>query len=237
MQQPMKLIPVLDLMNGGVVHAQRGERGSYAPIRSKLCPSHEAAAIVSALLELHAFDTFYIADLDAIQRRGNHFALIASLRKRFAQIEFWIDAGLTGREDLDAFRAARVGTAVLGSESFSDIRILEETPRQGHAVILSLDFKDGAFLGPRQVLQREDLWPHRLLAMNLSRVGSGLGPDLELIATLQARRADCEVYAAGGVRHREDLLALKACGARGALIATALHSGALSRAELQEFSD
>jgi phosphoribosylformimino-5-aminoimidazole carboxamide ribotide isomerase len=231
----MKLVPVLDLMNGVVVHAQRGERGSYAPIRSRLCPSVDAAAIVAALLELHPFDTFYIADLDAIQRRGNHYALSTSLRERFPQLEFWVDAGLTGRDDLQAFRAARIGTPVLGSESLSDVGCLEEIAQHGHAAILSLDFKDGAFLGPPKVLQREDLWPRRLLAMNLSRVGSGLGPDLDLIATLQARRLDCEVFAAGGVRNREDLRALKDSGARGALIATALHSGALTQAELGEF--
>jgi phosphoribosylformimino-5-aminoimidazole carboxamide ribotide isomerase len=47
----MKLIPVMDLMSGQVVHARRGERDQYRPIQSILCPSAAPEAILQALIE------------------------------------------------------------------------------------------------------------------------------------------------------------------------------------------
>jgi phosphoribosylformimino-5-aminoimidazole carboxamide ribotide isomerase len=40
------------------------------------------------------------------------------------------------------------------------------------------------------------------------------------------------VYAAGGVRNRDDLAALISLNAHGALMATALHSGAITQKEI-----
>ncbi|MEW8382346.1 MAG: nickel transporter, partial [Candidatus Thiodiazotropha taylori] len=62
----MKLIPVIDLMNGIVVRAIRGQRQSYLPSSTPLCQSSQPEAVISALLSLYPFDTLYIADLDAI---------------------------------------------------------------------------------------------------------------------------------------------------------------------------
>jgi phosphoribosylformimino-5-aminoimidazole carboxamide ribotide isomerase len=63
-------------------------------------------------------------------------------------------------------------------------------------------------------------------------VGSGAGPDVALIAELHAAFPDLELLAGGGVRDLEDLRALEAAGASGALVATALHSGVIGAREL-----
>jgi phosphoribosylformimino-5-aminoimidazole carboxamide ribotide isomerase len=71
--------------------------------------------------------------------------------------------------------------------------------------------------------------------MNLDRVGSGEGPDLGLVARLHACRPAGEVYAAGGIRGPDDLLAVRSAGAAGALLASALHDGRLTAADLAAF--
>jgi phosphoribosylformimino-5-aminoimidazole carboxamide ribotide isomerase len=231
----MQLIPVIDLMGGAVVHARRGERDRYQPVQSKLCPSAEPAAILEALLRLHPFPAVYFADLDAIRGRGDHFALLRGLRERYPGVEFWIDAGIGDGARLRQFSDRALETVILGSESMNDSSLLDAARSRGD-FILSLDFKNEIFLGPSALERDAALWPGRVLAMNLARVGSALGPDLALIAALRARRADCGVFAAGGVRGRADLQALRDQGAAGALVATALHSGALSAADVAEFS-
>jgi uncharacterized protein related to proFAR isomerase len=99
--------------------------------------------------------------------------------------------------------------------------------------VLSLDFRDDAFQGPGEILAEPALWPRRIIVMTLARVGSGAGPDLGRFAEIRSIASGCEIYAAGGVRDAADLSALKAAGASGALIATALHERRIVRADLE----
>ena len=79
----MEIIPVIDLMHGQVVHARMGQRQHYQPIQSLLCSSSTPIDIVNALLELYPFERLYIADLNAIQGKGNHFQTIQALIDEF----------------------------------------------------------------------------------------------------------------------------------------------------------
>ena len=216
-------------MAGIAVHARRGERERYAPVDSVLCPSAAPVAMLEAMLNFFPFDTVYIADLDAIRRVGNHDAIITNLTKRFPSVQFWIDAGISDIAALREFSNRHEAVAVIGSESLHELNLLASSPCN---IALSIDMKDGKFLGQQEIFDRADWWPERILAMNLSRVGSGEGPDLALIQALQQRRPDVSIYAAGGVRNAGDLSALANINAAGALIATALHEGQLSSAEL-----
>jgi phosphoribosylformimino-5-aminoimidazole carboxamide ribotide isomerase len=72
------------------------------------------------------------------------------------------------------------------------------------------------------------------IVLDLARVGSGTGPDVTLLGELHDRLPDLELLAGGGVRDAADLRALAAAGAAGALVATALHGGAIGAAELDE---
>ena len=56
---------------------------------------------------------------------------------------------------------------------------------------------------------------------------------MTLIGELHARFPDVELLAGGGVRHADDLRALAGAGASGALVATALHGGALEAGDLR----
>ena len=221
-----EIIPVIDLAAGVVVHARRGERDRYRPIETPLAPSSQPLDVVTGLLELHPFATLYIADLDAITQRGDHHAEIDRIGRRFPDLELWIDAGV--RTAADYRTVQELGTVVIGAETLSDIALLEHAK----IAVLSLDFRGGDFLGPASLLDDATCWPARVIAMNLARVGAGEGPDLELIASLRERAPHAAVYAAGGVRGAADLRAARAAGAAGALVATSLHDGRLSRADI-----
>jgi phosphoribosylformimino-5-aminoimidazole carboxamide ribotide isomerase len=123
---------------------------------------------------------------------------------------------------------------VLGSESQGDTALVEAL-RNDARIILSLDFRGDQFLGPRGLLERPEFWPERIISMTLARVGTGSGPDFERFGEISRQAGGKRIYLAGGLRGRDDALAAKACGAAGILVASALHDGRLSRADLADF--
>lgn len=224
----MQLIPVVDLKGGIVVHARRGARDTYAPLASPLCASPAAVDVVAGFLALAPFRTVYIADIDAITHMGENAAVVAGLRRAFPELELWVDAGEATPAAVRARAAAGLGVSVVGTESLADAEAARRVLRED--VILSLDHDGDGPLGPRAVHADASLWPERVIAMTLARVGAGEGPDLEALARIAARRPDSPLFAAGGVRGPEDLEALATAGAAGVLVATALHAGRISPA-------
>jgi phosphoribosylformimino-5-aminoimidazole carboxamide ribotide isomerase len=223
----MRVIPVIDLQHGQVVHAVRGQRHCYQAIaqHSVLTNCSEPTAVLEALLRLHPFDTVYIADLDAISGSGTHAAIINGLISQFPSITFWIDNGAVLTET-PFYRAANT-LPVIGTES--------QTATEPFAVqfnyVLSLDFNQQP-LGNRAWFSNSDCWPAQIIVMQLSRVGSNNGPDVESLQRLRRQHPDKQFIAAGGVRDADDLDRLAACGISHALLATALHTGAISAADL-----
>ncbi|MDA8252011.1 MAG: HisA/HisF-related TIM barrel protein [Rhodospirillales bacterium] len=226
----MDVIPVIDLKAGQVVHARGGQRDAYRPIATPLSPTSAPADVLAGLLRLHPFRRLYVADLDAIEGRGSHAALLAGLAAAHPGLEIWLDAGLRDAATVAAMLAAGL-TPVLGSESQDDTALLHRF-RDDPRVVLSLDFRGASFQGPAAILADAALWPRRVIAMTLASVGAAAGPDVARVAELRERVPDRAVYAAGGVRNAEDLRALATIGAAGALVASALHAGTLGGAEL-----
>lgn len=227
----MEIIPVLDLKGGVVVRARMGERHLYAPIVTPLAATSDPLDVGRGLLALHSFATLYVADLDAIERRGDNSAALRSIKLGCPGVSLWVDNGIA-----DAAAAARwlnegLGSLVLGSETQADSSLVRAFSGDDR-VILSLDFRAAAFQGPSAILDDPSTWPKRVIAMTLARVGSGAGPDLDRLSAVRRIAPGRRIYAAGGVRDAADLAALTHTGIAGALVATALHDGRLGRAEI-----
>ncbi len=212
-------------MGGEAVRAIAGRRAEYQPLRSPLAASSDPCDVAEGFLRLHPFRTIYVADLDAIMERVGNARALARLAAAFPQIEFWLDRGR--KEPLAAENFVRV----VGSESLAPALPPPDLSREERTV-LSLDFDGERFLGPEELEQRSSLWPKRVIAMTLAKIGGGAGPDCERLAALKARGANREIYAAGGVRDADDLASLARLGIAGALVATALHAGRIGPAEI-----
>jgi phosphoribosylformimino-5-aminoimidazole carboxamide ribotide isomerase len=225
----LQAIPVIDLIGGKVVRARMGDRASYRLIDSPLSPTSDAVDVVRGLCTVYPFPTLYVADLDAIQLKGDNLSALRRIRVNFPGLRMWVDNGAADAAALDAL--AGLGEAIIGSETQRDSTLVARH-RDSTQIVLSLDFRGDAFQGPAKILAEPDLWPRRVIVMTLGRVGSCVGPDLVRLAAIRSVARGRELYAAGGVRDAGDLLALKAAGAAGALIATSLHSGRIVRADL-----
>ena len=233
----MHIIPVIDLLNNVVVHAKRGQRQHYQPIKSLLTTSSAPLHIVTALLELYPFQTLYIADLDAICGTGNNDSAIEAISQVYPNLTIWLDCGI-GQMNACALYIGGNIRPVVGSENIQnlqDYRAISYACQSKH--VLSLDYCTGHDLnigatGIAELHESAIFWPDDTICMTLNAVGSNQGVDIErlnmLIKMNNARKSWSRLYAAGGVRNLADLQALAEMGVTGALIATALHNKQLS---------
>lgn len=229
----MDIVPVIDLKDGHVVLARGGARHLYAPIETPLAPTSWPHDVIAGFLSLHPFRKIYIADLDAITGAGGHAAVVAALESDFPDLEFWVDSGLATERHAAAWLAQNRGSLIIGSETLAD---LQATPRLAGESrrILSLDFRGDDFLGPPALATDPELWPRRVIVMTLAKVGAGSGPDFARLDQIRAQAPTHDLYAAGGVRDADDLRQLEAAGIAGVLVASALHNGKITAADLRD---
>jgi phosphoribosylformimino-5-aminoimidazole carboxamide ribotide isomerase len=237
----MRVIPVIDLKGGAAVHAVRGERESYRPLRSEIVHGADPVDVARAVRDRLGLDELYVADLDAIAGGPGHADVIAALAR---ETRVMVDAGTAGAGAVAALLELGAARVVVGSETLPAAAALAQIRADlpGAPLVLSLDLRAGRVLSPDPALAdrsaagalaelAEGL--REAIVLDLARVGSGEGPDVELLGELHAGFPQLQLLAGGGVRHAGDLRALTAAGAAGALVATALHAGAIGRDELQ----
>ena len=221
-------------MQGLVVHARRGQRQRYAPLRTPLSRDALPGSVLDGLLAFADFRTVYIADLDALMGQQPQTSVIAWLVERYPDISFWIDNGYAGGQASIEAWDSRV-RPVFGSESIG-ITDLAELRWTHLDFVLSLDFRENGVIGDPRLLEQPALWPDTVILMNLARVGSLEGPDLGQLSCFVAEHPDHRFIAAGGVRDAADLAALDRAGASSVLLASALHQQALTRETVEAYA-
>ncbi len=228
----MKIIPVIDLKNGIVVHARQGQRHNYQAINTPLCSSSKPMDVLKAFLTLSSFDTFYIADLNAIEGQGDNHQSIVELAGQFASIIFWVDAGLQQFEKSSQYPYNYL--PVIGSE-YCRNDTLARLNAFNKRFVLSLDYSLTKQLGTQAIFESDRFWPDKIIIMTLARVGSNSGPDIQRLATFCQNYPDKQFIAAGGIRDKQDLIDLEKLGVTHALVASALHSGAINTDDIGGF--
>jgi len=220
-------------MAGLAVWARGGRRDRYAPLASRLCQNSDPVALAGRFRDDYGAETLYIADLDAIAGHGDNRPVLEAIAKASPELELWIDAGLGDRTTLARFLRQCPGRPVIGSETLVDAGLLAAAPD----AVLSLDYRDSRLLGPTDLLRAPQQVPRDLILMSLHRVGTGMGPDLDLLDHIGGSHPHCRSYAAGGVRDAADLELLCNTGAAGVLLATALHDGRISASAAAQYSE
>ena len=244
----MRVIGVVDLAAGRAVHARAGLREHYVPVRavagSPIEPG-DALALARAYIDRLGVTELYAADLDAIVGGTPQDPLVAAMAALGAPL--WLDAGVSsvGR----ARRALGLGGArvVVGLETLLSYAALETICASvaGDCVAFSLDLRDGRpVVSPPAAETSAGVQAHVLAAravdagvgsvivIDLARVGTGAGLDLDLVARVRQAVPEVTLVAGGGVGGLEDLARLADAGCDGALVATALHDGRIGAAEV-----
>ena len=232
----MKVIPVLDIMGGKVVHAKGGRRDKYRPLKSVLCLTPDPVSLSLKLREL-GFKEAYVADLDAIAGADPSFSFYSHIRSR-SSLDLMVDAGISSLDDVSALIEGGVSKAVIGTETLRSLEFVRRAVEQfgSERIVVSLDVKKGNVVGGSELISSmepvsaakniELMGVTDIIVLDLDRVGSGGGVNLQILRQiLNAVSAGIKVYVGGGVKDFSGLLELNQIGVFGALVATALHKG------------
>jgi phosphoribosylformimino-5-aminoimidazole carboxamide ribotide isomerase len=244
----MRIIPVLDLMNGQVVHATRGERDQYRPVQSLLVSDAKPLSVARALQDETGCDEFYIADLDAILGRGAQYNVVQELADELKS-ELWVDAGISN--EAAALEALNGGATrvIICSETLPNLDVLRaiRATLPSEQLVFSVDIMKGQVVSRCSSLHGQDPlialdllsregWSHFII-LTLDQVGTGGGPDWSLLKAASHRFPRLSLIAGGGVRTPGDLQDLAAMNISGVLVATSLHRGWITRRDLEAIQE
>lgn len=246
----MQLIPVLDLAHGVAVQARAGDRARYAPAESVLTPgvAGDPLALIQAYRDILAARECYVADLDAIQGGEIQRGALRDLARAGASCGLLVDAGISDAGAALQVLALGADRVVVGLETlrtFDDLAsiVVAATPER---VVFSLDLRlgrpmlhpanraaGGAEPAPVSLAARAvAAGVKTLLVLDVGRVGTGGGVDLELMEALRRAFPSVRLLAGGGIGGRRDLDLIRVTGCDGVLVATAIHTGRIGAAEL-----
>jgi len=238
----MKIIPVLDLLNGIAVHAMRGERNKYRPLKSILWPSPDPLELAKVFDSL-GFDELYMADLDAILENKEDLSVFTRISSE-TDLSLMVDAGINDLGKAERVLEAGASNVIIGTETLTDLGFAGEAVQAlgENRVIVSVDLKGGELLSRSEKIRSmnplrlvetlEEMGVARVIVLDLARVGSEQGANMGVVMEV-LEKTGVEVITGGGMRGIGDLDEARDLGVSAALIATVLHTGKLTAAELE----
>ena len=146
MANTLKIIPVIDVLNGIAVHAVKGVRSEYKPLQSILTESAQPLAVAKTFKKL-GFSDLYIADLDAIIDCTTSFSGLKQVADG-SELKLMVDAGVTSVARAQRLLDSGVSTIVVGTETLQNAGFVGEAVQKfgGERVIVSLDLKGNKVL-------------------------------------------------------------------------------------------
>ena len=224
------------------MHARGGHRAQYEPVgeAAGVVIDGDPIALARAYVDVLGVRELYVADLDAIEQgpkamQSAHIAGIAA-----PGVPLWVDAGTSTVADAKRVRQTGASIVVVGLETLQRLDALREICADigGDRVALSLDVRNGMPIVPPNVghatataveiaATSTATGVRTMVLLDIARVGTGAGIDAELVAEIRTAAPEVALFAGGGVRDASDLATLARVGCDGALIATALLTGAV----------
>ena len=238
----MKIIPVIDVLNGIAVHGVRGERKQYQPLKSLLCKSADPLDIALAFESLD-FSSLYLADLDAILAKTANFNVYRQIMTE-TSLDLMVDAGIADISKAHEVMETGVSKIVVGSETLHSLGFVSQAVSAfgNDKIVVSIDQKGGKVLSASEAIASMDavsvaqklvsLGVRQLILLDLDRVGTEHGINLVLLKTI-LEQTGVEVLVGGGIRSLQELQELRKLGISGALVATVLHNGKVTVDELK----
>jgi phosphoribosylformimino-5-aminoimidazole carboxamide ribotide isomerase len=245
MQSGFDVLGVVDLRDGLAVRARGGRREQYLPIDTvagETIRRGDATALARQYVARFGLTGLYVADLDAIERGLPPAAEVGKVS--LAGVPMWLDAGIASPSDAERALSCGASRLIVGLETLPSFHVLKSIVEGcgRERVVFSLDLRGGqpismvpelAKQGPEDLAARAaDAGVGTVIVLDLSRVGSGVGIDLEVPARIRSVASSVSVYAGGGVRSVADIEQLQRVGCDGALVASALLDGQLTERDL-----
>jgi len=227
----------MDILDGVAVHAVRGERAKYRPLKSVLCKSSDPIDVAKAF-KAAGFTSLYIADLDAILGKQPNLNVLKRIMAE-TDLNIMVDAGVNTIDRAEKLLETCVSNIVIGTETLKELSFIEKALKNlgAEKVVVSIDIMENQILSASESIKRykpaslaetlQKMGIAKVIILDLRRVGSEQGVNLALVKDI-IERTNLEVLTGGGIRNITDLEELSNIGVSATLVATALHKGAIT---------
>jgi phosphoribosylformimino-5-aminoimidazole carboxamide ribotide isomerase len=240
-----RIIPVIDILNSQAVHAIKGEREKYKPLKSVLINGSAPTRIVLKLKSKYLFSEFYIADLDAILKRKPNIKIISEILD-IPGVEIMIDPGIKTKKNVKKYYNLNLKSLILGLETLKDLKVITKCSKlfDTNKIVVSIDMYNEVIqtnikeIRNQDILEIirkiEDLGVVKIILLDLFKVGQKIGGIPALY--LKIREVfNGEIVVGGGIKDIQDIEDYKNKDFSGVLIGTALHDGSIKIEELRNF--
>jgi phosphoribosylformimino-5-aminoimidazole carboxamide ribotide isomerase len=231
------VIPAIDLREGRCVRLHQGRSDRETVF------SEDPVAVARGWKDLGA-ERLHVVDLDgAFAGEPKQSALVGTIVAAVAPVPVEVGGGLRDLRAVESALETGVAWAVVGTRAALDRGFLSEVCRRHPGrIIVAVDARGPhvAIKGWTEVVEEtvaevgaraRAAGAAALLYTDVSRDGTGTGPNLEETASL-ARRVAMHILASGGVGRVEDLRRLAAIpGVLGTVVGRALYTGAIDLRE------
>jgi phosphoribosylformimino-5-aminoimidazole carboxamide ribotide isomerase len=240
-----RIIPVLDILNSTAVHAIKGERNKYKPLKSKILNTSDPLEIVNIIKHKFYFDEVYIADLDAIIKRKQNHVLLSEILKTY-DLKVMLDPGIIHKTDILTYSKYNLSKLILGLETIKNFEVIKEGLyiMGQKRLSVSIDMYQGSIISNLKELDNQspldvvrilkNLGITEIILLDLFRVGQKIGGIPPLFIKFRDQ-FEGNILIGGGVKELKDLEMMYNKNFSGVLIATALYDGSLDIDALKNF--
>lgn len=249
LQERFRIIPVIDILNGVAVHAIKGKRNTYEPVKTKLVTSSSPIDLIKAYDVKFSFSEVYIADLDSIINENPNIDLLNRLLKT-TQMKIMLDAGVRNLYDILQIKKIGLNKIIIASETIDSLNVVDDAIKEFggvNQIIISIDMKNKNLLARSPDIKRHSVFSlieavyqkgiKEIILLDLARIGAKCGCYDDSYGKIRNKYPDIQILVGGGVKDMQDLKLLRENGINGALLATVLHEGIIYVDDIKNFYD
>lgn len=226
----------MDVLDGRAVRLHEGVRDRVT------IEGGDPVALARYFVEAGA-RRLHLVDLDGAFEGRPADGLLERIVRVSSEVPVQVGGGYRTLDAIDAALAAGADRVMVGTAALTAGFLVKAVARFGEHLVVAVDARDGfvavegwtraAEISAVELAQRcADAGVARLLVTATRRDGSLAGPDVDLLADVLP--CGLPVLAAGGIASLDDLRALQELGCEGAIVGSALWSGAFTLAEALE---
>jgi len=235
----MYIIPSIDIKDGKCVRLYQGDF-------ERLTVYDDDPAAVARRWAEQGAQLLHVVDLDGA-RAGhpvNTHVIVEIVQS--AGVPVQIGGGLRDEPAVLAALGLGVARVVLGTAAVQQPDLIERlVARYGDEIAVGVDARNGIVAtdgwteesqvtAPDLVAHMAALGVRRVIYTDISRDGTGVGPNVERSADLARALAPAEVIASGGIGHLDHLRALAKAGLPACVVGRALYENKFTLAEAVE---
>lgn len=227
----MIVIPAIDIIDAKPVRLYQGDYQKKEVVASSVKET-------ALSFENSGAQWIHIVDLDGAKQGKpvNVNIILSAVEALNVPIE--AGGGIRTMEDIDMYLTHGISRVILGTSAINDEQLLKNAiTKYGEKIAVGMDCKDGNVMvegwlkGSRMnyisfAKHLEDIGVKNLIFTDISKDGTLMGPNIEMLRNLQ-EAVQMNIVASGGIKDLSHIQALKQMNLYGCITGKAIYCGSL----------